>query len=74
MATYTRYDFLTCLMAGAELEGYGVHYGRLVANTTEYERRLIADRGRAHLERRDAVRKRAAEKRTPVPKGTGRYV
>ena len=68
------YDYLTCLMAGAELEGYGVHYGRLVVNTTEYQRKMIAERGLAHLTQRDAIRKRADEKRTPVPKGEGRYV
>ena len=68
------YDYLTCLMAGAELEGYGVHYGNLVANTSPHERRMIAQRGLEHLRNRDAARKRAAERHKPIPKGTGRYV
>lgn len=68
------YDFLTCLMAGAELEGYGVHYGRMVAETSPAQRREIAEKGRKHLEHRDAAREAAAQRRKPWPKGEGRYV
>ena len=68
-----RHDYLDCLMAGAELAGYGVHYGRMVAETSQAQRREIAEKGRQHLARRDAVRNAAAQRRKPRPKGEGRY-
>ena len=69
-----QHDYLDCLMAVAELEGYGIHYGKMVTETTPYQRQLIAERGRKHLERRDALREANARRRTPRPKGEGRYV
>ena len=66
------YDRLTCLMYMADRMGYGVHYGRLVAETTVYERDELERKGRAALERRDAAR-RAARGRREKKKGEGQW-
>ena len=73
------YDRLTCLMAAAQnmkdREGrcYGPHYGRLVADTTPGQRDALVEKGRAMLERRDALRRAARGRREKV-KGEGKYV
>lgn len=68
------YDRLDCLMAMAEQKGYGVHYGKLVADTTAYERDQMEEEGRALLTKRVAWRKaarKAAGKRRV--KGEGKW-
>jgi len=74
MARYRYYDFLDCLMAQAGRLGYGVHYGKLVAETSASQRVAMAEEGRNYLERRDAMRDAAARRRKPIPKGEGRYL
>ena len=66
------YDRIDCLMAVADQEGYGVHYGRLVAETTRAQRDEMEERGRRMLERRSAVRQKARENHRP-PKGEGKW-
>ena len=74
-----KYDRLTCLMAACQdmrdKEGrpYGPHYGRLVADTTPYERELLVVKGRQKLERRDAIRLAARGRKQKV-KGEGKYI
>lgn len=73
MSTYRRYDRLACLMYMAEKLGYGPHYGRLVAETTEAERDALETRGRRALERRDAVRIAARKRKEQAAKGEGQW-
>lgn len=74
------YDRLTCIMAAAnhrkDREGrpYGPHYGRLAADTTEYERDLLEAEGRMMLTKRDALRRAAREAaRERHTKGEGQW-
>ena len=66
------YDRLTCLMVMAEKLGYGVHYGHLVANTTEYQRDMMEEEGRMILQRRAEIRRKFREKHERK-KGEGQW-
>lgn len=57
------YDDLDLIMRACERMGYGVHYGRFVAETSPERRKLLLDEERRKQARRDAIRLRNEEKR-----------